>query len=104
MFHLPCSTPSSFGVRTITQPEEAEHQVERTKKGVKDTTAVSDFSEKAIKRREGTTSEHQLLELHGEGEKPPPVRGGEGGDGLIGTLSCSTLVYAEKNWKTEVSQ
>ena len=102
-FYLPLSTPSSFGVRTVTQLEQTEHQAEGTKKRVK-ATAASDSNERSIIKGGGTASEHHLLELHREGEKLPPARGGEGVDGPIGTLSCSTLVHAEKNWKTEVSR
>lgn len=92
----------------MVQPEEGEHRAEGTKKDEKEDTtasavaAVSDPSERAVDAR-GTTQEQHLLELHREGEKTPPPRVGEGGDGSIGTLSCATLVYAENNWRTEVS-
>lgn len=43
------------------------------------------------------------LELCREGEKEAPRQGGGGVGGSIGTLSCSTLVYTEQNWRAEVS-
>ena len=62
-------------------------------------TIVVDSKERAG----GGILKHHLLDLHREGEKDPP-RAGEGGDGPIGTLSCATLVYTEKNWRAEVSR
>ncbi len=49
---------------------------------------------------------YHSIELCREGEKdPPPPRGGGRGrvEESIGSLSCATLVYTEKNWKSEVS-
>lgn len=49
--------------------------------------------------------QHHSLELCREGEKnaPPPASGKRGSES-IGTLSCSTLLYTEKSWRTEASE
>lgn len=108
---LSSQCPSYFDVRTVAPPEEGEHQVEGTKHDQEEDTIASaaaaaatvpDPNERDVDAR-GSTLDHHLLELHREGEKTPPPRVGEGGGGPIGTLSCATLVYAEKNWRTEVS-
>lgn len=45
--------------------------------------------------------QYHALELCREGEKEAPTTGKQG-DESIGTLSCATMVYTERNWKTEV--
>ncbi|CAM9115968.1 unnamed protein product [Ectocarpus sp. 13 AM-2016] len=45
---------------------------------------------------------YHTLELCREGEKEAPTTG-KSGDESIGTLSCATVVYTEKNWKTEIA-
>ncbi|CAN0219583.1 unnamed protein product [Ectocarpus sp. 8 AP-2014] len=45
--------------------------------------------------------QYHALELCREGEKEAPTTGTPG-DESIGTLSCATVVYTEKNWKAEV--
>ncbi|CAN0018446.1 unnamed protein product [Ectocarpus sp. 6 AP-2014] len=46
--------------------------------------------------------QYHALELCREGEKEAPTTG-KPGDEPIGTLSCATVLYTEKNWKAEIA-
>lgn len=79
----------------------------RAKKGSLDQPAGehTDMQEKNRNQPEANEGlQHLSLELCREGEKEAPSRAGrKSGAASIGTLSCATLVYTEKSWRTEVS-
>lgn len=84
-------------VRTRDRPDTSEHPAQE----------LPDDREDAAKNGRANRNgglQHHSLELCREGEKKaPPPAGGNRGNEPIGTLSCSTLLYTEKSWRTQAS-